>query len=66
MSELDGLSRTQCAAACKVDRCVISESAVCAHPCMNGLQSPRVGDVLVRYAAACRLLGVKNFHEVKA
>lgn len=52
---LDGLTREKCAAACNVDRCVISGINVCAHPNKGGLHDAigrRDVDALARYQQA--------------
>jgi hypothetical protein len=65
-AELSGISRENCSSFCNADRCVISNQGTCAHPCKNGLQRPGLQppEILERYADACKILGVKNKHEV--
>lgn len=66
MSMFSGMSRSACPAGCKVDRCVITETASCSHPCMTGVQHALKSKpgVLARYAEACKAIGVKNIHEI--
>jgi hypothetical protein len=65
MSKFSGMSRSQCPAACKPDRCVITEAACCGHPCGTGVQlALRTPAVIERYGEACKILDVK--HEVAA
>jgi hypothetical protein len=65
MSKYSGMSRSQCPADCKPDRCIITERPNCAHPCMGGVQHAlKSSAVLGRYAEACRAIGVRNIHEI--
>jgi len=65
MSKYSGMSRSQCPADCKPDRCIITERPNCGHPCLSGLQmAVKTPAVLARYAEACKAVGVKNIHEV--
>lgn len=65
-TDLTGMTRSQCPAACSPDKCIITETASCGHPAMTGVQhalKSRPG-VLDRYGEACKVIGVKNMHEV--
>jgi hypothetical protein len=64
-SELDGITKADCAKACSVTGCAITGS-VCAHPLKGGVQRALMGDIeiLGRYADACKILGVPNKHEI--
>jgi hypothetical protein len=66
MSKFSGMSKTQCPTGCKLDRCVITESASCGHPCMTGVQQSLKSKpgVLDRYDEACHAIGVRNIHQV--
>jgi hypothetical protein len=66
MTDFIGMSRSQCPAGCKLERCLITETASCGHPCMTGIQHALKSKpgVLDRYADACRAIGARNVHEV--
>jgi hypothetical protein len=60
MTEFTGMTRLACPAACKADRCVITETACCAHPCMGGLQAALRSDpgAVTRFTEACKHVGI--------
>jgi hypothetical protein len=66
MTNLSGITRKECPAGCKADRCVISARPICSHPCLGGVQESLKSDpgVMMRHAEACKALGIQNKHEV--
>jgi hypothetical protein len=62
MSEFAGITIKECATACNAERCVISGSGICGHPCKGGLQGAdtRKPEALARVAQARGILGLKE------
>lgn len=57
-SEMDGITVRDCPIACNAERCAISATGICAHPCKGGLQ-PRLQtpDAMRRFNQARRIIG---------
>jgi hypothetical protein len=66
MSDLSGITESDCARACSAQGCVITgPGGICGHPAKSGLQyADKNAAALARYAEACKTLGVRNQHEV--
>jgi len=62
MTDLSGLTRLHCASTCTAERCVISERAICTHPCKGGLQTALQRDAatVYRFEQASIALGIIN------
>jgi len=56
-SEFAGMTRTDCADECRMDRCVVSNRPYCAHPRKGGLQGIDLGNV----SAVNRLTAAKLY-----
>ena len=67
MSNLSGLTRENCAAACNAERCVIGGRPRCLHPGKSGIPIELLNDRATHEAfdEACRALGVRNIHAAK-
>ncbi|MCK1652249.1 hypothetical protein IVA88_12480 [Bradyrhizobium sp. 149] len=65
MTDLSGISKTDCPSSCNGQGCTITGGGICAHPCKSGVQyADKKPETLARYAEACQILGVHNQHEV--
>jgi hypothetical protein len=67
MSDLAGIRKDSCPAACNVNHCVIAAGRpFCFHPCGSGVPFNFKNDPAIQkiYAEACTMLGVKNLHEI--
>jgi hypothetical protein len=68
MSKLTGLSKTDCAAGCSVNGCVIADGHPhCMHPLKGGVPFNFKNDPAIQklYTDACSALGVKNKHALE-
>jgi len=61
-ADLAGLTATECAKACNIERCVISGRAFCLHPKKTPMPPALAdkADVQIAYVEACEMLVVKR------
>jgi hypothetical protein len=67
-TDLAGISKTACPTACNIERCVISAGRpLCFHPCGSGVPFNFKNDPEIQkiYADACKILDVRNKHEIQ-
>lgn len=44
-NQFAGMTRTNCAAGCTAEQCVVSQKPYCAHPTKGGLQATDLGNI---------------------
>ena len=68
MSNLAGLTKSQCATACNAKACVIGGRPRCLHPCFSGIPNELLNDLGIHEAfdQACTALGTRNIHKAGA